>query len=691
MVLYMTRLSAIEEELRRCQQELNLLGMGMQTNNRLIISTGDISDVDGFFALAQYAKTGADVLFIMNYPAYINTLSAPANETCTYGLGYTYTAADFFKTLDARRYGTPRTMALKRFSDLGFAMANGVWAAADNAQKGNLYFCIGGVNQINPFSRDKCKNELNIFSKFQPATDLTIAETEGAYYDSAEQRDPMGALGSFVASYDSVYMDFNGSVAFFDSRWQDILIECAGKLKGVFIQGGVLSTHAPTTIPAIPGVLNRLSCATMNQFYCPAKTASFLEVIGASEAPIYIAPNNATHTLSGVGAWGQFMRANSLENPYLEQLAAEYYKDAATQKIFDYYTAFALTSVMNSVQISPIRSRLFYDALYGISIIGDSEWKTVKDSFKSKIPVDKTSSFEDEFKILDRVTCNSISVNVLKFQLSNTKLIYFEPTAVIALRGELIPVVYKSGQRPSQAELDNINNMKAFNDWKIQFRGNNFSAKRYSINKLIIHDIDMFGPTKLGFLKFQLDMRDNQKNVNPPSIVFMRGASVAILVKIRRKEDDQLFTILTIQPRVPVGLESYAEIPAGMMDSDHNFAGVAAKELKEETQLLIPEHKLIDLTNEISGRPNGIYLSPGACDETMRFFLFEADLPAAKISEMQGKQTGCLAENEVIKLQIIPLVELANNYADAKSLIAYHLYSLYIKKKHGGALNTSAY
>ena len=127
------------------------------------------------------------------------------------------------------------------------------------------------------------------------------------------------------------------------------------------------------------------------------------------------------------------------------------------------------------------------------------------------------------------------------------------------------------------------------------------------------------------------------------------------------------------------------------MDSDHNFAGVAAKELKEETHLHIPEHKLIDLTNEINGRPNGIYLSPGACDETMRFFLFEADLPAAKISEMQGKQTGCLAENEVIKLQIIPLVELANNYADAKSLIAYHLYSLYIKKKHGGALNTSAY
>lgn len=37
----------------------------------LIITTGDISDADGFICLADYAKhTDADILFIMNYPAY---------------------------------------------------------------------------------------------------------------------------------------------------------------------------------------------------------------------------------------------------------------------------------------------------------------------------------------------------------------------------------------------------------------------------------------------------------------------------------------------------------------------------------------------------------------------------------------------------------------------------------------------
>ena len=39
------------------------------TDRKLIISTGDASDADGFLAIALYARTGADLLFIMNLPA----------------------------------------------------------------------------------------------------------------------------------------------------------------------------------------------------------------------------------------------------------------------------------------------------------------------------------------------------------------------------------------------------------------------------------------------------------------------------------------------------------------------------------------------------------------------------------------------------------------------------------------------
>mmetsp|Transcript_89168 Transcript_89168/g.238046 ORF Transcript_89168/g.238046 Transcript_89168/m.238046 type:complete len:106 (-) Transcript_89168:1451-1768(-) len=59
----------------------------------IIISSGDISDVDGFFAISHYAKTGADVLFVMNYPGYI----AIKDEILEFdkenpGLGYRYSS-----------------------------------------------------------------------------------------------------------------------------------------------------------------------------------------------------------------------------------------------------------------------------------------------------------------------------------------------------------------------------------------------------------------------------------------------------------------------------------------------------------------------------------------------------------------------------------------------------------------------
>lgn len=44
----------------------------MEYTRTLIISTGDISDADGFLGLSEYAlKTTSDILFIMNYPAFL--------------------------------------------------------------------------------------------------------------------------------------------------------------------------------------------------------------------------------------------------------------------------------------------------------------------------------------------------------------------------------------------------------------------------------------------------------------------------------------------------------------------------------------------------------------------------------------------------------------------------------------------
>ena len=71
----MSRAELLEKELSHCMSELSFLNADLSApqvrSRKLIISSGDISDPDGFYAIAQYAKTGADVLFVMNYPAYL--------------------------------------------------------------------------------------------------------------------------------------------------------------------------------------------------------------------------------------------------------------------------------------------------------------------------------------------------------------------------------------------------------------------------------------------------------------------------------------------------------------------------------------------------------------------------------------------------------------------------------------------
>jgi hypothetical protein len=202
----MHKRDALAAELLRCQRELQALsGTGArylgaeeaEAKKTLIITTGDVSDVDGFFALAEYAKTGASVLFITNYPHYVGLKPDTPRQENEFGLGYTYNEDTFIqeskkaftakgRSLDSYRALTQKYKSGKpcmhtALTDMAFYMAKKVWDQNQNTHNQKFFFCIGGINSINPFNANILKNELLVYAENVSdmiASDTSYGETE---------------------------------------------------------------------------------------------------------------------------------------------------------------------------------------------------------------------------------------------------------------------------------------------------------------------------------------------------------------------------------------------------------------------------------------------------------------------------------------------------------------------------------
>lgn len=127
-----------------------------------------------------------------------------------------------------------------------------------------------------------------------------------------------------------------------------------------------------------------------------------------------------------------------------------------------------------------------------------------------------------------------------------------------------------------------------------------------AVSAVHVQSVDMFG-RRVGFLKFKCDAEHHGKPI--PGIVFARGGSVAVLVLLRAADGAGpcvramrlripcmrahstyaspvcRYVLLVRQPRLPIGARAFPEIPAGMIDDSGSFAGVAAREMEEETGL----------------------------------------------------------------------------------------------------------
>ena len=412
----------------------------------LIVSTGDICDVDGLLALALYARSKADLLFIMNYPAYIGVQNGTPEKENDHGLGYTYDTTTFLNkstpssdSPNKKSYDTlihnyescsedPQIKLKHILTDVAFHLTSTTWESGRNhtGEGQNFYFCIGGINDINPYSSNKCINEVYIYS---PALEgmRQLASCDEDYLVDINMN-PHN-IDDILRQYGNVYMDFNGSAAFFNERWQKRLLGCIEqrRLEAFFIQGGVLAYEVPHTVPKIDGVINRLGCATMNQLYSPGKTGRLLSLMEKGSIKSFIVPNNSVENLHE--RWTLFMESNKINYTPLSEYTRLFYTSTyhIAQKPFDYYSAVALVEYVAEADLDlfSFPRTLFINPKYGVSILHDNEisWSIARKDYatnmRQKVVNENLDreSFEKEISILESTDCLVFNVSMILFEL----------------------------------------------------------------------------------------------------------------------------------------------------------------------------------------------------------------------------------------------------------------------------------
>jgi len=200
------------------------------------------------------------------------------------------------------------------------------------------------------------------------------------------------------------------------------------------------------------------------------------------------------------------------------------------------------------------------------------------------------------------------------------------------------------------------------------------TKQKFNVLGIEIRDVFMFGKN-VGFVFAKADIPldpVNPSGTKIPGVAFIRGGAVGILTLIKSRKTNQLYSLMTVQSRVPIGKMSFVEIPAGMLDTSHNFAGVAAQEMKEETGLTPTESDLIHLTN--------MFPSAGGCDEVIGLFCYGITMSEEEISVLQGKCTGLRDHGESIKLLVSPLETQVETCEDGKFLSAFAKYNIFLSK-----------
>lgn len=221
-----------------------------------------------------------------------------------------------------------------------------------------------------------------------------------------------------------------------------------------------------------------------------------------------------------------------------------------------------------------------------------------------------------------------------------------------------------------------------------------FYPDPYILRSVNIQSFDLFGKTRVGFLKLAATV-SNSAGETLPAAALLRGPSVAMLVMLIPNDvpvdSDERYVVFTVQPRIPAASLGFVELPAGMVDGSGNFKGVAAQEIQEELGITIAENNLkclselaieesLDASQKYSVSQGedlaaAMFPSAGGCDEHITIYSYERRIPRSELQSWSGRLTGLRDHGEKISLKIVPMKDAWRAGArDAKALGALALW-----------------
>jgi len=159
-----------------------------------------------------------------------------------------------------------------------------------------------------------------------------------------------------------------------------------------------------------------------------------------------------------------------------------------------------------------------------------------------------------------------------------------------------------------------------------------------------------------------------------PHIIFIRGHACVIIPRIENALTGDKRYIMVRQRRIGSG-ELSLEFPAGMLDEhSENPAGIAIKELEEETGLDLPHDLIFPLHDKM------LYSSVGGSDEGIYYYGCNIKVDNNTFNAFNLRTAGNAHENEHITVELVTREAAESQATSSQVPLGLYLFDKYIKE-----------